>query len=54
MIVTEINGAWFVVEIAAGPFDSNADAWRHVDRIDNEPNYPKQRYRRDEKTENQR
>jgi hypothetical protein len=30
--VDEINGDWFVIEIIAGPFPTNASAWTWIDR----------------------
>lgn len=37
------NGKWFVDgEINAGPFDTNAQAWRWIDRATNEPHNRKE------------
>jgi hypothetical protein len=42
MTAIESNGKWFVVDalpgsILAGPFKTNADAWRWIDRHEGEP-----------------
>ena len=49
MTVREISGGWYVVEgddVVAGPFETNAEAWRRLDRCLNEPHNAKE-YRHD-------
>jgi hypothetical protein len=37
MIVDEIGGRWFVLNVVAGPFVTNESAWRWLDRHEGEP-----------------
>ena len=41
MTVVSFSGAWFVVgadgRVLAGPFKTNAEAWRALDRINGQP-----------------
>lgn len=46
MTPTQINGEWFVMsgaEQIAGPFRSNGDAWRWIDRQEGSPINPAER-----------
>ena len=34
MTVIEINGAWFAIQVVAGPFATNEQGWAYVDRAE--------------------